>query len=98
MYVVVLRGYMAGKDWQITVDFKTEGRVAEESIFDLIEEFADYGAAAALKPDELGGSLTICVTAGSAIEAWSAALPKFSDSRILSNAEISAFEVAALGD
>lgn len=84
---------MARKDWQVTVDFKTEERIDEEAVFDLIEEFADYGASAALSPDGLGGSLTISVSGESAMEALTQSLIMLADSTVLSGADVSGFEV-----
>lgn len=48
---------MTRRDWQVTVDFTTSIPIEEETLFDLIEEFAEHGASAALNPDGMGAAL-----------------------------------------
>ena len=84
---------MTRRDWQVTVDFTTSIPIEEETLFDLIEEFAEHGASAALNPDGMGGSLTVSVTTASAMEAISVALVMFSDASTLNSADISGINV-----
>lgn len=86
-------GFMAERDWQVTVEFKSPVRIEDDALFDVIDEFADHGASAALDPDGMGGSVTVSVTAGCGPDALSDALGMLSGSRTLPGVEVTGFEV-----
>lgn len=86
-------GFMAGKDWQVTLDFTAGERIDEDTLFEIIEEFADRGASAALDPDGMGGSVTVSVTADCGPDALSDALDMVAASETLRGVEVTGFEV-----
>lgn len=84
---------MTDKNWQVTLDFATDADIEEDTLFDIIEEFADHGASAALDANRMGGSLTLSVTADSGLAALTKVLVMIADSPTLREAEITGFEV-----
>ena len=87
-----------GKDWQVTLDFAGKKPIEEETVFDLIEEYGDYAASAAISPDHTTGSLTITITAPTPTDALSKALRLFSASKTLPGCDVTGFEVVAWAD
>lgn len=81
------------REWQITIDFKTVEPMDEDAPFDLMEEYGEYGASAALDPDAKGGSLTLTIESGNGFDALSTALVMMSESESVSGVEPVSFEV-----
>lgn len=80
-------------DWQVTVDFKSEERIDEEQLFELMETYNAFGASAALAADGLGGSLTLTLSAGSPLEALTEIYVLQHESDILQESQVIGVEV-----
>lgn len=89
---------MAGKDWQVSIDFKTKAGIDEDTLFDLMEEYGNHGAAVALGPNPNCASLTMTVTAETGMDALSDALGMLAASKTLPETEVTGFEVTDWAD
>ncbi|NMM93183.1 hypothetical protein [Bifidobacterium oedipodis] len=85
---------MTGKQWQVTVDFKTEQGFDAEKAFDLMEEIGAYGASVAVNPNGDGGSVTLAVESGDAAKACSDALDLLAGTQSLPKHEVCAIAAA----
>ena len=85
---------MADKQWQVTVDFKTEQGFDADKAFDLMEEIGAYGASAAVNPNGDGGSVTLAVESRDVAKACSEAINLLSSAQSLPKHDVYAIEAA----
>lgn len=81
------------RDWQVSIEFRNSERIFEEQLLELIEEYDEFGASAALDPDELGGSVTLTLSASTPLEALTELYVLQGRSEVLEHAEITGLEI-----